>query len=275
MWNQLLQSRIAFVTGASSGMGRASAVMFANHGAKVLVADINDAEGNRTAEMIRYAGGDATFVHTDVSNDASVSAAVKVMLQRWGGVDILFNNAAATQLCNEQDRAAHELPEAVWDKMLGVTLKSVYLCSKHCLPPMLKKRKGVILNMTSCDAMLPEAGFDSYTAAKGGVISLTKAMAVNYGRRGIRVNCISPGYVITEVQMGWYESNPAMVKAVEANHLTRLGQPEDVANMATFLASDLAEFVTGAIIPVDGGYQIYKPSPADELLRDKCAEKPT
>jgi NAD(P)-dependent dehydrogenase (short-subunit alcohol dehydrogenase family) len=191
------------------------------------------------------------------------------MLDRWGTVDILYNNAAATQLCNDHDRAVHELPEAVWDKMLDVTLKSVYLCSKHCLPVMLKKNKGVILNMTSCDAILPEAGFDSYTAAKGGVISLTKAMAVDYGKRGIRVNCISPGYVITEVQMGWYTTNPEMVKAAEACHLTRLGQPDDVANVATFLVSDLAEFITGAILPVDGGYQIYKPSRADELCRGK------
>jgi NAD(P)-dependent dehydrogenase (short-subunit alcohol dehydrogenase family) len=269
-WNLLLKDRVAMVTGAASGMGRASAVMFARHGAKVLVADINDEQGNRTVDLIRDAGGDGLFAHTDVSDDASVSAAVNAMLKRWGTVDILYNNAAATQLCNEHDRAVHELPEAVWDKMIDVSLKSLYLCSKHCLPVMLKNRKGVILNTTSINAILPEAGFDSYAAAKGGVISLTKAMAVNYGQQGIRVNCICPGYVITEVQMGWYTSNPKMVKAIESNHLTsRLGRPDDVANMATFLVSDLAEFITGAIIPVDGGYQIYKPSPADELCREK------
>jgi len=269
MWNQLLKDRVAFVSGAASGVGRASSIMFARHGAKVVVADIDDVQGNRTLEMIHDKGGEAMFVHADVSSDSSVSTAVDAMLDRFGTVDILYNNAAATQLCNEHDRAAHELSEKVWDKIIDVTLKSVYLCSKYCLPAMLKKKKGVILNTTSIDAFLPEAGFDSYAAAKGGVISLTKAMAVNYGKQGIRVNCISPGYVITEVQMGWYTSNPEMVKAVEANHLTRLGQPDDVANMATFLVSDLAEFITGAIIPVDGGYQIYKPSRADEFCRDK------
>jgi len=139
---------------------------------------------------------------------------------------------------------------------------------------MLLQGRGVILNVSSADAVMPEAGFDSYTAAKGGIISLTKAMAVNYGKSGIRVNCISPGYVMTEVQMGWFNSNPAAAAAVESNHLTRLGKPEDIANMAVFLASDLAEFVTGAIIPVDGGYQIYKPSTANEYCRDKTDTHP-
>jgi NAD(P)-dependent dehydrogenase (short-subunit alcohol dehydrogenase family) len=166
----------------------------------------------------------------------------------------------------------HELDEAVWDKQIDVTLKSVFLCSKYAVPTMLAKGKGVILNVTSCDAILPEAGFDSYTAAKGGVISLTKAMAVNYSKRGIRVNCISPGYVITEVQMGWYTTKPDAVKAAHSYHLTqRLGEPDDIANMAAYLASDMAGFITGAIIPVDGGYQIYKPTAADQFCRDKDA----
>jgi NAD(P)-dependent dehydrogenase (short-subunit alcohol dehydrogenase family) len=273
MWDQLLKNRVAVTTGAASGIGRASALSFARHGAKVVVADIDEREGLRTVDQIRDSGGDAIFVRTDVSREPDARELAARTVQHFGAVDILLNNAAATKLCNEQDRAAHELHEHVWDQMVNVCLKSVYLCSKHCLPFMLHKHRGVILNVTSCDAFLPEAGFDSYTAAKGGVISLTKAMAVDYGKAGIRVNCISPGYVITEVQMGWYTTNPEMVKAAESYHLTRLGQPDDVANMATFLVSDLAEFITGAIIPVDGGYQIYKPTRADELLRDKTAPR--
>jgi NAD(P)-dependent dehydrogenase (short-subunit alcohol dehydrogenase family) len=273
MWTNLLKDRVAFITGAASGMGRASAVQFAAHGAKVLVADVNVDAGAQTVEKNLAAGGEAVFVSTDVSSDASVASAVKSAVDRWGTIDILFNNAASTQLCNNHDRGVHELPEKVWDKMLDVTLKSVYLCSRHCLVHMFKKERGSIINVTSCDAILPEAGFDSYTAAKGGVISLTKAMAVNYGKRGVRVNCISPGYVITEAHSQWYPHNTQMVQAAHQMHLTRrLGEPNDVANMAVYLASDLAGFITGAIIPVDGGYQIYKPSPAQDMCRETSPE---
>jgi NAD(P)-dependent dehydrogenase (short-subunit alcohol dehydrogenase family) len=269
MW---LRDRVAIITGAASGMGRASAVKFAEHGAKVVVADVNDEGGQRTVDLVRAVGGEAVLHHTDVSSAKDAEALAKAALDRFGTIDILFNNAAATQLCNDKDRMVHELDESVWDKQIDVTLKSVYLCSKFVLPTMLARGKGVILNVTSCDAILPEAGFDSYTAAKGGVISLTKAMAVNYGKRGIRVNCISPGYVITEVQMGWYTTNPAAVKAAHSYHLTqRLGEPDDIANMAAYLASDFAGFITGAIIPVDGGFQIYKPTAADQFCRDKDA----
>ena len=270
MNTKLLENRVAIITGAASGMGRAAAIKFAQEGAKVLVADVNDEGGKKTVAQVSATGGDAIFVHTDVSSAKDAQTMAQAALDRWGTIDILYNNAAATMLCSDKDRAVHELDESVWDKMLAVTLKSVFLCSKFCLPTMLKNRKGVILNVTSCDAILPEAGFDSYTAAKGGVISLTKAMAVNYGKQGIRVNCISPGYIITEVQMGWFTTNPAAVKAAESYHLTpRLGKPDDVAGMALYLASDLAEFITGTIMAVDGGYQIYKPSKADEFCRDK------
>ncbi|MCC6578894.1 MAG: glucose 1-dehydrogenase [Phycisphaeraceae bacterium] len=258
----------AIITGAASGMGRASALRFAQDHARVVVADIDETGGRNTVEMIQSQGGTAIFVRTDVSDNASVSAMAQAALKTYGRIDILMNNAAATKLCNERDRAVHELDEAVWDKMIAVTLKSVYLCSKHCLPDMLARGKGAIINISSCDAVLPEAGFDSYTAAKGGVIALTKAMAVNYGKRGIRVNGISPGYVITEVQLPWFTTNPAAVKAAESYHLTqRLGRPEDVAEMAAYLASDRAAFITGTIIAVDGGYEMYKGTKAEEYCR--------
>jgi NAD(P)-dependent dehydrogenase (short-subunit alcohol dehydrogenase family) len=217
-----------------------------------------------TVEKARSAGGETMFVHADVSSARDAEALAKAALDRWGTIDILYNNAAATTLCNDHDRPVHLLDEKVWDKMLAVSLKSVFLCSKTCLPVMMEKKQGVILNMTSIDAVVTEPGFDSYTAAKGGVISLTKSMAGYYGKHGIRVNAISPGYIITEVQLGWYTTNPQAVSAANAVHaLQRCGKPEEVAEMALVLCSDQASFVTGAIINVDGGFTAFKQAGAE------------
>jgi NAD(P)-dependent dehydrogenase (short-subunit alcohol dehydrogenase family) len=258
MYQDLLKDRVAIITGAASGIGRASAWKFAEHGARVLLADIDEARGREAAEELRSRGKEALFAATDVSRADSAKAMVDAALARWGTVDILYNNAATTVLCNEQDRPVHELEEWIWDRMLAVCLKGVYLCSKHVLPVMMQKRKGVVINTASVDALIAEPGFDSYTAAKGGVISLTRSMAAEYAPYGIRVNAISPGYVITECQKGWYEGNARARSVAESLHLTRLGKPEDVASMALYLASDLAEFITGALIPVDGGFTAFK-----------------
>lgn len=259
MRNRLLENRVAIITGAASGVGRAAAMRFAEEGAKVLVADVNEEGGHKTTEQIKTAGGEAVFVRTDVSSAGDTEAMAKAAIKHWGTIDFLYNNAAATALCNEHDRPVHLLEEKVWDKMLAISLKSVFLCSKYCLPVMMEKRGGVILNMTSSCAIVTEPGFDSYTAAKGGVISLTKSMAGEYGKYGIRVNVISPGYTITEVQLGWYTTNPQAVAAANAAHaLGRCGKPEEVAEMAVFLCSDRASFTTGAVIPVDGGFTAFK-----------------
>jgi NAD(P)-dependent dehydrogenase (short-subunit alcohol dehydrogenase family) len=255
----LLANKVAVITGAASDMGRAAAIKFAENGAKVLVTDINDVGAERTVEMIGKLGGEAFFVHTDVANAKDAEAMAQAALARWGTIDILYNNAAGTKLCNEHDRPVHLLEEKVWDTMLAVSLKSVFLCSKYCLPVMMEKKRGVILNMTSMDAIVSEPSFDSYIAAKGGVISLTRSMAAEYGTYGIRVNAISPGYIITEVQMGWYTTNPQAVAAANAAHvLGRCGKPEEVAEMAVFLCSDRASFTTGSIIDIDGGFTAFK-----------------
>jgi dihydroanticapsin dehydrogenase len=256
----LLKDRVAIVTGGASGIGSASAFQFAENGAKVVVADIDEPRGREVVDRVKAAGGQAVFVKTDVSSAQSAEAMARAALDRWGRIDILMNNAAATVLCNEQDRPVHELEEWVWDKMMAVTLKSVFLCSKYVLPAMMKQRRGVVINISSVNALISEPGFDSYTAAKGAVISLTRSMATEYAQYGIRVNAICPGYIITECQRGWYDNNPAARAAAEAKHLTRLGRPDDIASMAVYLASDRAEFITGALIPVDGGFTALKGS---------------
>ncbi len=249
-----LLGKVAIVTGGASGIGRAASRKFAEAGAKVVAADIDEAGGQLTAEKI---GENAIFVRTDVSSAADAEQLASACLSKFGRIDILYNNAAATVLCNEKDRPVHELDEWVWDKMINVCLKGVYLCSKYALPAMIEQKSGVIINTSSIDALVAEPGYDSYTAAKGGVISMSRSMAAEYARYGIRVNVISPGYVITECQQ-WYHDDPVARAQADSMHLTRIGQPEDIAEMALFLASDRAAFITGALIPVDGGFTAFK-----------------
>ena len=162
-----LKDRVALITGAASGIGRAGAQQFAAAGAQVVVADVNELRGNETANLVRESGGVATFVRTDVSQSAQVQSLVSTVIEQFGKIDILWNNAAATTLCNEQDRPVHELPEAVWDQMLNITLKGVYLCSKYVLPHMMKVKKGVVINTSSTDGLIGQGGYDSYTCGEG------------------------------------------------------------------------------------------------------------
>ena len=249
----LLPDRVALITGAASGIGRAAARLFAHEGARVLIADLDEAGGAAAVAEIAAAGGVALFVKTDVSKTADAARAVDTAVRTWGRLDILYNNAAPTRLCNERDRAVHELDEAVWDTMINVALKGVFLMSKHALPVMIRQKRGVILNTATINALVAEPGVDSYTAAKGGVVALTRSMALNYAKHGIRVNTISPGYVVTECQQDWLK-DPAARAAAEALHLTRLGKPEDIAGLALFLASDQGEFMTGSNVVIDGGF---------------------
>jgi NAD(P)-dependent dehydrogenase (short-subunit alcohol dehydrogenase family) len=257
----LLTDRVALITGAASGIGRASARLFAREGARVIIADLDESGGTAAVAEITAAGGAAVFVKTDVSKSADAARAVDTAVQTWGRLDILYNNAAPTRLCNESDRAVHELDEQVWDTMINVALKGVFLMSKHALPVMMKQKRGVILNTATINALVAEPGVDSYTAAKGGVVALTRSMALNYAKHGIRVNTISPGYVLTECQQDWVK-NPAARAAAEALHLTRLGKPEDIAGLALFLASDQGEFMTGSNVVIDGGFTAFKTQPA-------------
>ena len=257
-----LEGRVAIVTGGASGIGRAACRIFAREGARVVVADVNEDGGLAIVDQI---GKEALFIKTDVSLSADAERLAAMTVERFGRIDLLYNNAAGTTLCIETDRPVHLLEEAVWDRQIAITLKSVFLCSKYILPHMMKQKRGVVINTSSTVALLSQPGSDSYTAAKGGVIALTRANATYYAQYGIRVNCIVPGYIITECQQ-WYHTDAKARALTDAMHLTRIGRAEDVAEFALYLASDRAEFITGGIFPVDGGFTTFKG--ASPLERD-------
>lgn len=257
-----LDGRVAIITGSGSGIGRKGAQVFAAEGARVVIADVSEPTGRETQKLIEESGGKALFIRTDVSNNAGVERMVKLVTERFGRLDILWNNAATTKLCNEQDRPVHLLPEAVWDQMLAVTLKGVYLCCKHALPHMMTSRKGVVINTSSTDGLIGQGGYDSYTAAKGGIISMTRSMAVYYAQFNIRINAICPGFIHTPLQDPWLH-NPQSRRAIEDLHLTRIGLPEDIAKFALYLASDDAEYLTGGIYNIDGGFTAFKTKVTD------------
>ncbi|MFX1542964.1 MAG: SDR family NAD(P)-dependent oxidoreductase [Promethearchaeota archaeon] len=246
-----LENRIAVITGVSAGIGRASALLFAEEGATVVGADIDEIQGGEVEAAIREAGGMAHFVKADVSRQEDV---VKVFAKtnELGGVDVLFNNAGVEVVKSLQDTTEEE-----WDRSVSVNLKSVYLCIKHALPQMEKKGKGVIINNSSAAGLVGSFS-PSYSAAKGGIISLTKALAVDLGSSNVRVNCICPGAIETPMleRVIKMQGDPKEVRSRRLKNypVGRFGTSEEVAYTALFLASDESSFITGAVLPVDGGF---------------------
>lgn len=246
-----LKNKVAVITGAGSGIGRASALAFAREGAKVVVADWGDKTGEESVKLIKKQGDDAIFVKVDVSKSADVANLVKQTLSQYGRVDILFNNAGIVKM-----GALHETTEADWDQVINVNLKSVFLCSKAVIPQMLKQDKGKIVNTSSIAGLV---GFDQigpYCASKGGIIALTREMALEYASKKINVNCIAPGVIKTAMTKDML-NDPATVKGFTASTpYPRLGESEDIAMAAVYLASDESDFVTGEILVVDGGWTV-------------------
>jgi len=253
-----LKDRVAVITGSGSGIGRASALEFAREGAKVVVADLNDAGSAATVRQIEAQKGVALAVHTDVSVPDSVRELVAKSLSVFGRVDVLFNNAAIQVNKTVEDTSFEE-----WDREVRVNLGGVFLCSKFFLAS-LRQSRGCIVNMASVNGFFVEPMCAGYCATKGGIIALTKAMAIDHGKDGIRVNCICPGYIDAGLAWEYFEAQPdparARADAGKLHALQRVGQPEEVARLAVFLASDDASFISGSAMVVSGGFGVGLPA---------------
>lgn len=248
-----LQGKIALLTGAGSGIGRTTAELFAREGATIVVNDIDEAKGQETVQVIQAGGGNAVFIHADVTDSDSVRAMVEKAVQAYAGIDILFNNAGISGV-----GAIHEIEPEAWDRVVQVNLRGVFLPSKHVLPYMMERRSGNIINMSSCIAEIGLARRASYSATKGAVLALTKSMQVDYAKYNIRVNAILPGTIMTPFVEHYlqssYDDPEAAIAAIKTRQLSgNLGRPEDVANGVLFLASDESSFMMGSPLYIDGG----------------------
>jgi NAD(P)-dependent dehydrogenase (short-subunit alcohol dehydrogenase family) len=242
-----LSGKVALITGGGSGIGEATAKRFAEEGARVVVADIDDEAGRRVAGEI---GSErALAVHGDITRAESAGEVVRRTIDRFGRLDVLHNNAAA----GAAGRIA-DLDDEAWTRTVALNLTGHVLVTRAALPHMLDRGAGAIVNMSTAAAVMVEEGIGAYAAAKAGVIALTRQLAVEYGRRGIRANCVCPGAIATPPTLAFAAAVEGVRARMEAaNPLRRLAQPEEVAAVVVFLASDEASFVNGATIMVDGG----------------------
>lgn len=245
-----LQGKVALITGAGSGIGEASALLFADEGAKVAVAEISTLRGTETAHAIEKKGGKAIFIKTDVKDEQSVKSSIRSAIAHFGRLDIIYCNAGYSVA---DDGPITEVSLEGWEETQKTNLFGAFLCCKFGIPELLKVGAGSIILTSSIFAL---RGWDrsAYTAAKGALISLTRIMAVDYGKYKIRVNCICPGVILTNAVKMQFETNPVVCKSLREFHLLGFGEPSDVAYMALFLASEESRLVTGAVIPVDSGF---------------------
>jgi NAD(P)-dependent dehydrogenase (short-subunit alcohol dehydrogenase family) len=247
------EGQIAVVTGGGSGIGQAACVLFAREGAGVAVIDRDAAVAAQTVAAVEAEGEHGLVVELDVARADAIPRGVETILTRFGQVDVLFNNAGL-----EHTGRLHEVTEEDWDRVMAVNLKGMFLLSKALLPGMMARKRGSIVNTSSISGLLGWPSYAAYCASKGGVVQLTRQMAVDYAPFGIRVNCICPGTTLTPLveRLFAQEADPEASRSlIAARHpLGRFAQPEEIAQAVVFLASEEASFITGAVLPVDGGY---------------------
>ncbi len=247
-----LKDKVCLITGAGSGMGRVASLLFAKEGARVVAADVRKDCAEETAHLIAKAGGKAAAVGADVSKEEDAKAMVGAAVKAFGRLDALYNNAG---IFPEKDHSVVDTDPDVWDLVYRVNLKGVYLGCKYGIPELVKAGGGSVVNIASFVALLGcSVPQDAYTASKGGVIALTKSLAVQFGPKGVRANAICPGPIETPLLMDWLLKEPAeKAKRINRIPMGRFGKPEDVAYLALYLASDESSWTNGAVMVVDGG----------------------
>ena len=250
-----LEGKVAVITGSGSGMGRVAAQMFAAEGAKVVVAEFAADAGEETVRQVADAGGEASFVKTDVSREDDARAMVDHAVERFGRIDVLYNNAGVMP---EADHSVTDTDVAVWDQVMAVNLRGVFLGCKYAIPRMVEQGSGSVINISSFVAILGcSVPQDAYTASKGAVLSLTRSLAVQFGPKGVRSNAICPGPIETPLLMDWLLKDEAAKQLRLARNPTgRFGKPEEIVNAAIYLASDESRWTNGAHFVIDGGISV-------------------
>jgi len=251
-----LKDKVAIITGAGRGIGRASALLFSEEGASVTIADIDGKSGEKTRSDITGKGGKAIFIKTDVSNEEDVKNLIKGTIDEFGKLNILYNNAAV--FWYEKDGCITDINEDIWDRIIDINLKGVYLCCKHAIPEIIKSGGGSVINTSSSAGLIGIPKCDAYTATKGAVISITRSMGVEYAPKKVRINCIAPVAIRTEMVKESNLKDPdfSEEKFLKTTPSRRWGEPKEIANIALFLASDESSYLVGSVIVADGGITI-------------------
>ena len=250
-----LDGKVTIITGGGSGMGKTAAELFAGQGAKVVVADYSEAAGEAVVAAVRSAGGQATFVKADVSNEDDARGMVRHAVATFGRVDALYNNAG---IMPEADHSVIDTDVDTWDKVMAVNVRGVFLGCKYAIPQMLEQGSGSIINIASFVAILGcSVPQDAYTASKGAVLALTRSLAVQFAGRGVRTNSISPGPIETPLLMDWLLKDEAAKQLrLNRNPSGRFGKPEEIVNVGIYLASDESRWTNGANFVIDGGITV-------------------